>query len=254
MQDFFLIDSGDLNVNICHAQAPERAECGMVASMNAVILTCSSLTPFVEAAQASQGTALPVVEVDRNYHAEPARMKEKLAEIIDGLPPEVDTVLVAMGFCGGAWDHVTCSRRVVIPRFDDCVSILLNTDDDYHANLKAPGHLYLYENNPDQFSAIALMRSDCSDSPEFAGLSQEDLFHYFFDAYHTMAIIDTGLNDCYSEEYVIAAQNEADQINAALDYAPGSNHTMEKLVSGQWDDQFIVAEPGTLIKHGLFFE
>ena len=227
---------------------------GKVQAMNAAILTCSSLTPFVEAAQASQGTALPVVEADRNLHAEPARMKEELARIVEELPEDVNTVLVAMGFCGGAWDHVVAPRRMVIPRFDDCVSILLNTDDTYHANLKAPGHLYLYEINPAAFSAIALMRSDCAESPEFAGLSQEDLFHYFFDAYHTMAIIDHGLNDCYSEEYVIAAQEEADQINAGLDYAAGSNRTLEKLVSGRWDEQFLVAEPGTLIRHGLFFE
>ena len=227
---------------------------GMVASMNAVILTCSSLTPFVEAAQAAMGTALSMVEVDRNFHSEPAQMKAELARIIDDLPAQVDTVLVAMGFCGGAWDHVVAPRRMVIPRFDDCVSILLNTDDAYHANLKGPGHLYLYEIDPAAFSAIALMRSDCAESPEFAGLSHEDLFHYFFDAYHTMAIIDHGLNDCYSEEYVMAAQEEADQINAGLDYAAGSNRTLEKLVSGRWDEQFLVAEPGTLIRHGLFFE
>ena len=52
----------------------------------------------------------------------------------------------------------------------------------------------------------------------------------------------------------MAAQNEADKIGAGLDYATGSNHTLEKLVSGRWDDQFLVAEPGTLIRHGNFFE
>ncbi len=222
--------------------------------MNAIVLTCSSLTSFVEAAQAHEKTSWPLIEVDRDFHAEPHNMKAELARTIDALPREVDTVLVAMGFCGGAWDHVSYDRRVVIPRFDDCVSLLLNTDDDYHANLKAPGHLYLYENDPNQFSALSLMRSDSASSPEFAGLSQEDLFHFWFDNYHTVNIIDTGLNDCYSENYVMAAQNEADRIGAGLDYAPGSNRTLEKLVSGRWDDQFLVAEPGTLIRHGNFFE
>ena len=222
--------------------------------MNATILTCSSLTPFVRAAQAHEGTHWNVVEVNRDLHSEPATMKKELARLIASLPPEIDTVLVAMGFCGGAWDHVSFERRVVIPRFDDCVSLLLNTDDAYHANLKEPGHLYLYEKDPAQFSALGLMRSDAASSPEYAGLSQEDLFHFWFDNYRTVDIIDTGLNDCYSEGYVMAAQNEADKIGAALDYATGSNHTLEKLVSGRWDDQFLVAEPGTLIRHGNFFE
>lgn len=223
-------------------------------TMNAVILTCSSLTPFVHAAQERENTTWRVVEVDRDLHSEPAMMKDKIARIIDTLPPENDTILVAMGFCGGAWDHVTAKRRTVIPRFDDCVSLLLNTDDAYHANLKQPGHLYLYENDPAQFSALGLMRGNAAASPEFASVSQEDLFHYWFGNYHTMDIIDTGLNDCYSERYVAAAQNEADEIGAALGYAQGSNRTLEKLVSGRWDEQFLVAKPGTLIRHGNFFE
>ena len=221
---------------------------------NTVILACTSLVPFVAAAQTREGTCFRVVEIDRDFHSEPATMKEQLAHVISELPQEIETVLVAMGFCGGAWDHVVAPRRLVIPRFDDCVSLLLNTNDTYHANLKEPGHLYLYENDPEAFSALGLMRSDAASSPEFASISQEDLFHYWFDNYHTMDIIDTGLNDCYSEEYVIAAQAEADKIDAALGYAQGSNHTLEKLVSGRWDEQFLVAQPGELIRHGNFFE
>lgn len=75
----------------------------------------------------------------------------------------------------------------------------------------------------------------------------------FFDNYHYLDIVDTGLNDCYSEEYVMKAQINADAMNVALDYAEGSNLLLEKLVSGRWDEQFLVAEPGHLIRHGDFF-
>lgn len=40
----------------------------------------------------------------------------------------------------------------------------------------------------------------------------------------------------------------------ALDYVQGSNQTLEKLVGGRWDRQFLVAEPGHLIWHTDFFE
>lgn len=43
-------------------------------------------------------------------------------------------------------------------------------------------------------------------------------------------------------------------IHAALDYVQGSNRILEKLVSGEWDEQFLVAEPGHLIRHGDFSE
>lgn len=49
------------------------------------------------------------------------------------------------------------------------------------------------------------------------------------------------------------AQKNADVMNVALDYVEGSNLLLEKLVSGRWDEQFLVAEPGHLIRHGDFF-
>ena len=221
--------------------------------MNACILTCSSLTEFVRAAQQSQGTALPVYEVDRKLHAEPGEMRTAIAGLIADLDPQFDTVLVAMGFCGGAWDHVRFDRRVVIPRVDDCVSLLLQTDDEFCPNRKEPGHLYLFENDPKDFSALTLLRDFSLAGQEYKDLNHDYLFHMWFDSYRHMDIIDTGFNDCYSVPYVEAAQQEADKIHAELDYVPGSNRILEKLVSGRWDDQFLVAEPGHELIHGDFF-
>jgi len=223
--------------------------------MSSVVLCCSALEPFVQAAQARCGTNFPVVTVDRIYHFEPSDMKNRLVRAVDALPAEVDTVLVAMGFCGGAWDHVTLSRRVVIPRTDDCVSLLLHTDDEYRPNRKEPWHLYIYERDPADFSALGLLRSGKSAlEADFGSLDPDFVFHMMTDGYHNMDIIDTGLTDCYSEEYVEAAQREADLIGAALDYVPGSLRLLEKLLTGRWDAQFLVAEPGRLIRHGDFFE
>ena len=170
-------------------------------------------------------------------------------------PPEYDTVLVAMGFCGGVWHQVTFDRTVVIPRVDDCISLLLHTDDDFHPNLKEDGHLYLYENDPGEFSALTLMHNTNSFTRELdlKNMSREFLFEMWFHNYRHMDIIDTGLNDCYSEEYAAAAQEQADQIKADLDYVPGGILLLEKLVSGRWDEQFIVAPPGKTILHGDFF-
>ena len=221
--------------------------------MNAVILACSTLKEFVEAAQKNCGTDYPLYLLDRNDHSEPARMKEKIAKAIDSLPDKVDTVLVAMGFCGGAWDHVSFQKRIVIPRVDDCVSALLQTDDEYCPNRKTPGHLYLFETDPADFSALTLLRDRNLLDEDLKTLDPDFVFEMMFGSWRNMDIIDTGLNDCYSEAYAAAAQEQADRIGAALDYAEGSIRLFEKLVSGKWDHQFIVAEPGVLIRHSSFF-
>ena len=221
--------------------------------MKKAIVTCSSLQEFVEAVQDRTGGTDPVYTVDRQYHVEPEQMKQRVRSCIEQIPAEYDTILIAMGFCGGVWDHVAFDRRIVIPRVDDCVSLLLQTDDRYIPNRKEPGHLYLYETRPEDFSALHLMRDASAADPELAGVGRELLFHMWFDNYRHMDIIDTGLNDCYAESYVQAAQDNADQIGAALDYVQGSLRMLEKLLTGVWDEQFLVAEPGHVIVHGDFF-
>ena len=223
--------------------------------MTCCILSCTSLLDFVKAAQSSQGTDHPVFTLDRALHNEPAEMKKAACAMIDSLPREYDTVLVSMGFCGGVWHETRFDRTLVIPRVDDCVSLLLHTDDGFHPNLKEDGHLYLYENDPKDFSALTLMHNTNSFTQDLdlKNMNKEFLFEMWFHNYRNMDVIDTGLNDCYSEEYAAAAQEQADQIGADLDYVPGSILLLEKLVSGCWDHQFIVAKPGRRILHGDFF-
>ena len=223
--------------------------------MSRCLLSCTSLLEFVNAAQQQERTNYPVFSVDRAMHVDPEQMRASVIRTIAALPTEYDTVLVAMGFCGGVWHDTSFDRTLVIPRVDDCISLLLQTDDDFHPNLKEDGHLYLYENDPADFSALTLMHNTNSYTQDLdlKNLSREFLFEMWFHNYRHMDIIDTGLNDCYSEEYAAAAQAQADQIKADLDYVPGSIRLLRKLVSGNWDEQFIVAPSGKTLLHGDFF-
>ena len=223
--------------------------------MSRCILSCTSLFEFVQAAQRAKRTDLTVFTVDRSLHMDPDQMRKAVIDLINSLPDEFDTILIAMGFCGGVWHGTSFDRTVVIPRVDDCISLLLHTDDGFHPNLKEDGHLYLYESDPGDFSALTLMHNTNSFTQDLdlKDLSRDFLYEMWFHNYRYMDIIDTGLNDCYSEEYASAAQEQADQIRAELDYVPGSILLLEKLVSEHWDEQFVVAPPGKTILHGDFF-
>jgi len=215
--------------------------------MNAGILTCSSLEEFVRRAQERAGTDHPVYTLDKRYHVEPKDMRAVILERLSSLSARHDTLLVAMGFCGGSWDQVVAPCRIVLPRVDDCVTLLLQRGDGYCANLKQLGHLYIYEEDPSQ-SLMFRVGEDVDE--ELAG----ELIELYFANYHHLDIIDTGLTDCYSEAYVERAQAEADRLGLTLDYVPGGIRLLEKLVTGAWDEQFLVAEPGHRIRHGDFFD
>lgn len=212
---------------------------------NAVILACTSMLLHLEAAQRKMGTTFPVVNLDRRLHAEPAKMRERILEALQALPENIDTVLVSMGFCGGSWDQFSTRQRVVIPKVDDCITLLLHTDDTPHINLKEKGHMYFRDGDEGEFSMQAMKEQLCREYGMEFGTS---VFGAWFADYTNADIIDTGIYDCYAEEYVEEAQKNADLIRCSLGFAEGSNRILEKLVSGRWDQQFAVIEPGTVIR------
>lgn len=213
--------------------------------MSIGILACESLVEYVDAAQKKLRTCYPVFVIYYRNHKEPAQMRKYIIEVTAQLPKNIDTVLVAIGFCGGSWNQVTVDRKLVIPRVDDCVSVLLNTDCEYDPNPKKMGHLYMTERYP-KCSGKRL----CQECPRWRA---DDCYPKWFANHSHLDIVDTGVFDCYSERYVEDAQSCAESVNCSLDYVHGSNLLMEKLIGGQWDERFIIAEPGQQIAHKDFF-
>lgn len=219
--------------------------------MNTIILSCTTLLEYVHQAQLTCGTDFPVIELDRQYHVEPDKMREHILKTLSKLPDDIDTVLVAMGFCGGSWQDVFCSRTLVIPRVADCVALALTTPDHYSPDLKEPGHMYLFGDGKNGFSVQAIYDNLLEQyDREIADLT----FNMYFEHYYHLDIIDNGLYDCYDLAYVERVQKEADMIHAELDFVPGSNILLEKLVSGKWDNQFLVVPPDTSVTQGLFYD
>lgn len=218
--------------------------------MNAVILACSSMARQVAAAQRKMGTGYPVRCVDRRYHAEPKEMRLKLIEALGGLAGEFDTVLVAMGFCGGSWESVYAPVRVVAPRADDCITILLNRDGAPHENLKEPGHIYIRDTDTGRYSLEGLRESVCERYGREQGLA---LFDKWFASYTHADIIDTGTYDSRAEDFLAQARRGAEITRCELRHVPGGSVVLEKLVSGDWDDLFVVAEAGETLTREMFF-
>ena len=76
-----------------------------------VILTCSSLERYVKRAQEKMHTNYPIIVIDRIYHVEPATMKTVIWQELEKRKRKPDTILAAMGFCGGVCDQVRAQVR-----------------------------------------------------------------------------------------------------------------------------------------------
>lgn len=219
--------------------------------MSRVILSCTTLLDAVQRAQELFKTNYPVYELDRVYHDDPPKMRLHILDTLARLPAEVDTVLVAMGFCGGSWEDISCDKTFVIPRVADCVALTLTTEDTYSPDLKQPGHMYLFGNEQSGFSIRAIYNSLME---KYDKEMAEAVFQMYFEHYYHLDIVDNGLYDCYDPNYVEQAQQDADRIHAELDFVPGSNILLEKLVSGQWDERFVIVSPRDVVKQSSFYE
>ena len=210
-----------------------------------VILACSSLMDYVNAAQKKVGTELPVLYMNRVYHRDPKEMRRHILAQLAALPVAADTVLVAMGFCGGSWADIEAPCRIVMPKIDDCVSLLLQCGDTPVSDLKKPGHLYVREKDPHRESFHAIFDRLTQD------VDAETKKRYHEDwkrLYSNIDIMDTGLNRCREAAYRAIVQEDADWLDAELSYVSAGTHLLEKLFSGQWDGQFLVVEKGGRIK------
>ena len=209
-----------------------------------VILGCSSLKEYIDEAQRKVKTNYPVFYLNRLYHRDPKEMREHIINTLTTMDKDVDTILVAMGHCGGSWDGIKAPCRLVIPKIDECVSLLLQNTDEVKSDLKEPGHLYVREKDPmkENFHAIfdKLTKNLDEDTKK---RYHEDWKKY----YHEIDIIDTKINDCRRADYVQVVKEDADWLGAKLGFVEGGTYLLEKLFTGRWDEQFTILERGEQI-------
>ena len=205
------------------------------------VLACSSLKDYVEEAQRKVGSSFPVTYLNRIYHRDPREMRQHILKALKTLKVTADVVLIAMGFCGGSWENIEVPCTLVIPKLDDCVSLLLQTGDKPISNLKEPGHLYVREKDPRQESFHAIFGKLTQNIDEE---TKKQYYQDWMQLYSHIDIMDTGLNDCRRVEYQEIVQEDADWLGAKLSYVQGGTHLLEKMFTGNWDEQFLVLEPG----------
>lgn len=80
----------------------------------------------------------------------------------------------------------------------------------------------------------------------------KEILKVMYEGYTDIDVIDTG---AYPVDTVINhAQKTADLLNFRVNKIPGSTAVLEKLLTGNWDDDFIVLEPGEKVELSHFLK
>ncbi|MCR4963079.1 MAG: DUF1638 domain-containing protein [Firmicutes bacterium] len=219
--------------------------------MTTVILACEILKQEVEAAREKVNCSYPIVYIDGGLHMVPQKLRQEIEKKLQELPPEVDTVLLAMALCGNAIVGFAAPCRLVVPRMDDCATIFLHQNDERHANLKEKGHFYL---NYGYINIKNFVQDDYDYALEKYGPRRcEKMTRILYQDYVSVDVVENGAYDAHDKDFLAKVEKVAGIIGCPYRHVPASNLVLEKLFAGRWDGQFMVVEKGQILQTEQFF-
>jgi Protein of unknown function (DUF1638) len=203
------------------------------------IISCATVAEELKQLGVSEED-LTVLEF--GLHVFPDQLKERLQEAVDAVPGDCD-ILLGYGLCSYAVVGLhSDSHRLIIPRIDDCIALFLGSREDHLSRLaEAPGTYYLTK---------GWVEAQWDTIEEYARLVErygenraKKVAEVMYKNYTQVVLINTG--NYRIDDYRDFARAMADFLDLEYREIPGSNRMLEKLLSGDWEPEFLVVPPGT---------
>jgi hypothetical protein len=197
-------------------------------------------------------------------HREPPDLQARLQERIDGSAGQgYDAVLLAYGLCGKAAEGLTAHDvPLVIPRAHDCITLFLGSRERYKDQFeRCPGTYWYvldYVERAGSLGTTLSLGSDGNTDPQSVyqeyvekyGREKADYLMEVMGAWRThyqrAAFIDMGVGESAAVE--AETQNEATQRGWTFERMPGDLALIRRLLSGDWERDFLVLQPGQQIR------
>lgn len=215
--------------------------------MRAKIIACETVG---EELKNLMPQGMPYTFLKFGLHCTPEELHETLQEEIDRTHQNVDTILLGYGMCSkGALGLLARDFRLVIPRVDDCIALFLGSKDEYKRQLLTePGTFFLtkgwIECGDDPYTEYL---KAC---PKYGNEKAYRLEKLVINNYTRLALINTGSYQI--EKYRSYARHVANFFELKFEEIQGTNTLLKRLLQGNWDDDFIVIEPGGKVEFRMF--
>jgi len=225
------------------------------------IIACDVLYREVCHAIAHSSHASDVTFVPFGLHDTPSVLRERLQEETDRAGEgDFDAVLLAYALCSrGTADLVARRIPLVLPRAHDCITLLLGSRARYSEEFGAhPGTYYYsagwlehrkdgevrqgYISETEESETDARFREYCEKYGEDNARYLMEQEAQWMAHYNRIAFIDIGLGDV--ESYRKTASGLAQDRGWQFAEIPGDRRLIDRLIAGDWDDDFLVVQPG----------
>lgn len=212
--------------------------------MKTRILSCGTLEKEVRLAMERCHAQIPLEILKENNHDVPRKLSMCIQEKLDQME-DADRVLMAFGTCGGAMVGLhSGNAEMIIPRVDDCLSLLMGSMEQRYASAGKGFGVFLTESwlNHEKSMEAELDRIERMYPPTRAARVIQSLYRNF----DCLNVIDTGAYDVSS--ILPRTQALAQRLSLKHQVVQGTTAYLEELLQGPWDpDRFIIIPPGTTV-------
>ena len=215
--------------------------------MKTAILACYTIKSEVLLAMQRTQCMHDVYYVESNLHNFPDKLRVEIQSQLDKLDG-YERVLLAFAFCGNSVAELkTHSFQLVLPRTDDCISLLIGSVTE-RARLAAGRHsIYLtkgwLENEANIWDEyLYTLNKHGEEKTRFV---TEAMYGH----YELLSLVDTG---AYEVGSIMERANEiSERFNLECLVIPGTTSYLEQLITGPYDEElFVVAPPGSTLEIG----
>lgn len=210
--------------------------------MNACIIACRTLEKELLAAMEHTGCAYPVRWLEAGQHNRKDARRAEIQAALDQCAA-FDTVLLAMTLCGGCATSLQSHNfRLVLPRCDDCITLLLGSQQ---IRKNHPATYYLTEG---WLTGKESIGTEYQRTIQKHGSQRADrIFSAMLANYEKMAFVDTGCGDASAKIQELAAV-----LGLTYTHIPGTLSYLEDLLRGGWtEDRFVILEPHRTLTEDL---
>ncbi|WP_188399959.1 DUF1638 domain-containing protein [Sporomusa sp. GT1] len=211
--------------------------------MGTAILACQTLRDELKLTIKETGVSFPTIYVESGLHNTPELLHKRIQEEINRID-NIDVILLLFGYCGNSLLGIKSDKaNLVIPKVDDCIPLLLGSCEARKNISKEMGTYFLtkgwldYENN--------LLREYDRCIERYGQVRTSKIMKIMLGHYKRFMLIDTGAYPV--EEVLPRTQAFAERLTMQHEVAQGSLRLFRKLLTGPWDEEFLVLEPGNAV-------
>ncbi len=192
-----------------------------------------------------------LVELEFGLHNRPESLHEALQERIDSISGEGDIIL-GYGLCSNAAVGLSSpTRRLIIPRVDDCIALFLGSRMEHLRRLREePGTYFLTK------GWIKAAELPIAEYERLVSRYGEEkalrVAKAMLANYKRLVLINTG--NYRLEEYRAAAMSMAETLGLRYEEIPGSTRLLRMMLDGEWNSEFVVVDPGVKTSLGMFLQ